>query len=82
VHSDVSGRILIVEDNTDAREALRLMLEQNGHDIFEADSGPSGVASALANHPDVVLIDIGLRDSTDTKRPGGSGRYLRSSEWF
>ena len=55
-----SGRILIVEDNTDARQALRLMLEQNGHDIFEADSGPSGVASALANHPDVALIDIGL----------------------
>jgi signal transduction histidine kinase/CheY-like chemotaxis protein len=58
--SYTSRRILIVEDNTDARQALRLMLEQNGHNIFEADSGPSGVASALANHPDVALIDIGL----------------------
>jgi CheY-like chemotaxis protein len=58
--SYTSRRILIVEDNTDARQALRLMLEQNGHNIFEADSGPSAVASALANHPDVALIDIGL----------------------
>ena len=31
-----------------------------GHEIFEADSGASGVESALANRPDVALIDIGL----------------------
>jgi signal transduction histidine kinase/ActR/RegA family two-component response regulator len=53
-------RILIVEDNTDAREALREALEMAGHKIFEAGSGASGVESALANRPDVALIDIGL----------------------
>jgi signal transduction histidine kinase/ActR/RegA family two-component response regulator len=53
-------RILIVEDNADAREALREALEQAGHEIFEASSGTGGVESALANHPDVALIDIGL----------------------
>ena len=31
-----------------------------GHKIFEAGSGASGVESALANRPDVALIDIGL----------------------
>jgi CheY-like chemotaxis protein/anti-sigma regulatory factor (Ser/Thr protein kinase) len=55
-----SRRILIVEDNTDAREALRQALEMVGHKVFEADSGLSGVASALAIQPDVALIDIGL----------------------
>lgn len=68
-------RILIVEDNTDAREALRQALEMSGHEIFEADSGASGVESALANHPDTALIDIGL--------PGFDGyevaRRIRSS---
>jgi CheY-like chemotaxis protein len=53
-------RILIVEDNTDAREALREALEMAGHKIFEAGSGASGVESALANRPDVARIDIGL----------------------
>ena len=58
--SDVRRRILIVEDNADAREALRAILEQDGHEIFEASSGPDGVASALANHPEIALIDLGL----------------------
>ena len=60
VRPEVSRRILIVEDNSDARIALRLMLERMGHQVFEADSGPSGVQSALANRPDVALVDIGL----------------------
>jgi CheY-like chemotaxis protein len=58
--SQRNRRILIVEDNADAREALREALEQAGHEIFEAASGSTGVESALANRPDVALIDIGL----------------------
>ncbi len=60
VRSELRRRILIVEDNADAREALREALELAGHEIFEAASGDSGVEAALANHPDVALIDIGL----------------------
>jgi signal transduction histidine kinase/CheY-like chemotaxis protein len=75
VRSRRGRRILIVEDNTDAREALREALEMSGHEIFEADSGASGVESALANRPDTALIDIGL--------PGFDGyevaRRIRSS---
>jgi signal transduction histidine kinase len=56
----VPRRVLIVEDNTDVRESLRTLLELAGHKIFEADSGLSGVQCALANQPDVALIDIGL----------------------
>jgi CheY-like chemotaxis protein len=53
-------RILIVEDNSDVRESLRLVLEMAGHKIFEADSGLSAVTCAIANCPDIALIDIGL----------------------
>lgn len=55
-----SRRILIIEDNNDVRESLRIVLEMAGHKIFVADSGLSGVACAIANRPDVALIDIGL----------------------
>ncbi len=53
-------RVLIIEDNDDARESLRLLLESLGHRVAEASDGTRGVALALAERPDVVLIDLGL----------------------
>ena len=53
-------RILIVEDNDDARESLRLLLESFGHGVIEARDGERAVALALHHRPDVVLIDLGL----------------------
>jgi PAS domain S-box-containing protein len=57
---DRSRRILIVEDNDDARESLRLLLESLGHRVIEAGDGPRGLALALHHQPEVVLIDLGL----------------------
>ncbi|HEY2106429.1 MAG TPA: response regulator, partial [Candidatus Binataceae bacterium] len=56
----VRRRVLIVEDNADARESLRMILELSGHEIYEAEDGPGGVEQALALRPDMALIDIGL----------------------
>lgn len=53
-------RILVVEDNRDAAESLRLMLELCGHEVTLAHSGPEGVEAATAHRPDIVLCDIGL----------------------
>jgi PAS domain S-box-containing protein len=53
-------RILLIEDNADARESLRLMLEALGHQVFEACDGPTGVEEALTIRPEFVLIDLGL----------------------
>jgi CheY-like chemotaxis protein len=53
-------RILVVEDNDDAREMVRLVLELAGHEVHEAVDGPSGLATALDVRPDVALLDIGL----------------------
>jgi PAS domain S-box-containing protein len=53
-------RILIVEDNADNREMMRILLESSGHVIHEAADGVSGVELAVQLAPDVVLIDIGL----------------------
>ena len=55
-----SRRILIVEDNRDAREALRILLGLAGHEVHEAQDGPSGVETAARLKPDLALIDIGL----------------------
>ena len=53
-------RILVVEDNADAREMLRIVLELAGHEVHEAVDGPSGLAAALDLRPDIALVDIGL----------------------
>ncbi len=55
-----SRRILIIEDNDDAREALRLQLQIAGHEVHVAVTGPEGVQMAVRMSPDVVLLDIGL----------------------
>jgi CheY-like chemotaxis protein len=55
-------RILVVEDNADARETLRLLLELSGHEVHLAANGRTGVALALRTRPEVALIDLGLPD--------------------
>src|SRR5262249_25487254 len=49
-----------IEDNDDARESLRLLLQSLGHVVLEASDGPGGLALALHHQPEVVLIDPGL----------------------
>jgi CheY-like chemotaxis protein len=53
-------RVLIVEDGADARESLRLLLEQGGHLVETAGDGPSGLLALAAFRPEIALIDIGL----------------------
>jgi signal transduction histidine kinase len=53
-------RILIVEDNADARQMLRHLLELSDHEVHEAPDGLKGLEQALVLHPDAVVIDLGL----------------------
>jgi PAS domain S-box-containing protein len=53
-------RILVVDDNADAAQALRLLLEHDGHEVRVALDGASGLALARDYRPDVALLDIGL----------------------
>ncbi len=53
-------RILIVDDNQDAREALSRLLELAGHEVSQAGDGPSGLEVASRARPEVAIVDIGL----------------------
>ncbi|MGV3486666.1 MAG: hybrid sensor histidine kinase/response regulator [Planctomycetaceae bacterium] len=53
-------KVLIVEDNHDSAESLRMMLKLYGHTVEVAYSGPEGIAAAMRFAPDVMLCDIGL----------------------
>jgi two-component system CheB/CheR fusion protein len=71
-------RVLIIEDNLDAAESMRAVLELAEHEVTMAHDGPEGLAKARELCPEVVLCDIGL--------PGLDGfevaRALRSEEAF
>jgi CheY-like chemotaxis protein len=51
---------VIVEDNADFREGLRLLLESWGHRVEEAASGAHGLEIVSHARPEVVLVDLGL----------------------
>ncbi len=55
-----AAAVLLIEDNADARQSLRTLLEHEGHRVDEAADGALGLARAEATQPDVVLVDIGL----------------------
>jgi two-component system, sensor histidine kinase len=53
-------RVLIIEDNDDARDMLKTWLLLHGHDVLEAANGADGVNLLLSQAPEVAFIDIGL----------------------
>jgi CheY-like chemotaxis protein/anti-sigma regulatory factor (Ser/Thr protein kinase) len=55
-----SRRILVIEDNQDSRDLLRIKLRQLGHKVEAAEDGSKGLDKLLAAPPDVALVDIGL----------------------
>ena len=76
-------RILLIEDNDDAREMLRCTLEMAGHEVYEAADGAAGVALAAKVQPSIAIVDLGLPglDGCDVareirRRPGGEAIVL------
>jgi signal transduction histidine kinase/CheY-like chemotaxis protein len=72
-------QVLIIEDNVDAANALRLALESFGHAVQVAHDGPSGLAKLEELAPEVVLLDIGLpgMDGYEAARRLRTGRRGR-----
>lgn len=58
-------KILIVDDDPDLRQALRLRLRANHYETVSAADGYSAIAQAYKEHPDLIILDLGL--------PAGNG---------
>jgi len=72
-----SRHVLVVDDNTDALEAVAIVLEMNGHRVQLASDGSSALEMAEKSKPEVILLDIGM--------PGMDGyevaKRLRKTTW-
>ncbi len=56
------GRILIIDDDPDFNQTVADTLERENHNVFKATTGKSGLEMALADEPDLILLDIKLPD--------------------
>ena len=63
VVSDRGRHVLVIEDDVDGSEALRSLLELQGHRVAVAASGQVGIDTALRTQPEVIIIDLGLPDA-------------------
>lgn len=78
----VRHRILLIEDNEDARAMLKLLLMRRGHEVHDTGDALTGVAMAGALEFDVALIDLGLPgldgyEAARRIRAGRNGQSLR-----
>jgi two-component system KDP operon response regulator KdpE len=60
--SDIAARVLVVEDDDDIRRFVRLALQAEGHEAFEADGVQRGLIDAGTRRPDLIVLDLGLPD--------------------
>jgi DNA-binding response OmpR family regulator len=65
-----TARVLVVEDGPDVLNVLERTLSDNGYIVLTATDGEEGLATALDQHPDLVILDIGLprRDGYEVAR--------------
>ena len=54
----MSLRVLVIDDEAPIRLLCRVNLEAEGMEVLEAADGPSGLAKARAELPDVILLDV------------------------
>ena len=59
------ARILLVEDEPDTRELVRLTLELDGYEVVEAGTAEEGIERARASAPDLILMDLSLGGKFD-----------------
>ncbi len=57
-----TARILLVEDEQDVRDTIKLQLEDEGHEVTETDSGNQALALAESSAFDLVLTDVMIPD--------------------
>ena len=73
------AKIVLVEDNADARRMLKSLLELDGYQVIAEEDGRHGVDAILREKPDVALVDIGLPELDLGTVPawGGTARLSR-----
>jgi two-component system KDP operon response regulator KdpE len=60
--NETGQRVLVVDDENAIRRYLRAALSAQGFAIFEAANGQEAINAVVSNHPDLIILDLGLPD--------------------
>jgi two-component system, OmpR family, KDP operon response regulator KdpE len=60
--SEDKGKILVIEDEPQMQRFLRIVLQGQGYNFIEAQTGQEGLVQASTRSPDIILLDLGLPD--------------------
>ena len=58
--SEAAPTILVIEDYSDTRELLSVLLRRRGYNVIEAEDGLEGLLKVGGKDPDLVLLDLAL----------------------
>ena len=56
------GKILVIDDDRTVRALLRMLLRKDGHEVVECSDASCGLKGAVAENPDLILLDLLLPD--------------------
>ncbi len=73
--AELNSKILIVDDEPQIRRFLRAGLSTQGYDLIEAVNGAEALAKTATDHPDLMILDLGLPDGD------GTDVILKIREW-
>ncbi|MGA3316567.1 MAG: response regulator [Candidatus Korobacteraceae bacterium] len=61
----MSAKVLVIDDDSDFRAAVKSLLESHDYSVLEASSGHEGLQMVVEHKPDVILVDIMMESSVE-----------------
>ena len=61
----MSAKVLLIDDDSDFRTAVKSLLESHGYHVLEAASGHEGLAMVASHRPDAIFLDIMIETSVE-----------------
>ena len=81
------GKILVIDDDRDIQEALKMTLEANHYAVYTAASGTEGLKQVKAVNPDLIILDVmmdttteGFQVSYQLRNPDPKSEYAKYSK--
>ena len=59
------AKVLLIDDDTDFRTAVRSLLESHGYKVLEAASGHEGLQMVVEHKPDAILLDVMMETTVE-----------------